>query len=434
MIATAVGLALFAWGYAVAATSLYGAGRAGWQRVCERRARAARAGLELTEPAGERDSPGEARAIRALLLRPCAGSEVDLARALGSVATARCSAELACRIAVESPSDPAASVATAAAAALREAGLDAEVVFTGADAPNHKAAQIAAAVAREGRPFDAIVVADSDVDLGGFDLDSLLAPLFEETRAARSPHGRGRRSRGRSPGRGRAARPGAVWAPPVEAGAITAGGDRASQALLSASLHAFTLLGALDGGGLVGKLFAVRREAIEAVGGFGALERVLGEDMELARRLLDAGRSVRVAPAAARSLKTGRSWKDAVDRYARWLTVIRAQRPHLLASYPLLFCAAPLLLGASLLLAPIAPAPALATAALTLASRLLTAVAARRLAGFSFSLSASLVDAALADAVLAAAFARALATRSVTWRGRILTVSKGGRLELPAFR
>lgn len=422
MIETAVGLALFVWGYAVASTSLYGAGRAAWQR-----ARSA--------------PPHLPRPVRALVVRPCAGIEPGLDRALGSLSLARSGAEIACRIAVENASDPAAAAAARAAAALRDAGLDATVIFTGADAPNHKAAQIAAVVAREPRPFDALVIADSDVDLAGFDLDTLLAPLLAGESAEHTPvdQERAPANVGRapaSPGRTsanrrrstRATRPGAVWAPPVEAGEIKASGDRASRALLSGSLHAFTILGALDGGGLVGKLFAVRRDAIEAAGGFAAMERVLGEDMELARRLMAAGRTVSVAPSVARSLKTGRTWRSAVERYARWLTVIRAQRPHLLASYPLLFFAAPLLLAASLLLAPFAPALALATGVITVSSRLCAAISARALAGFGFSIREALVDAALSDALLAHAFIRAMATRTVTWRGRTLTVDRRGAL------
>lgn len=399
MIATAAGLVLFVWAYSVGCTSLYGAARAALQR---RRAPA---------------TPVSRRA-RALVVRPCAGLEPDLDRALTSLSRARCTAEIACRLAVESPSDPAAHSAAAAAAVLRAAGVDASVVFTSAAAPNHKAAQIAAVLAREPRPFDALIVADSDVDLEGFDLDALVAPLFEgEAGEERSPQGRGR-----SP------RPGAVWAPPVEAGQLTASGDRASRALLGGSLHAFTILGALDGRGLVGKLCAVRRDALDAVGGFGAMERVLGEDMELSQRLTSADRTVAVAPAVARSLKTGRTWQSAVDRYARWLTVIRAQRPHLLASYPLLFFAAPLLLAASLLLAPFAPEYSLATATITISSRLVAALSARALAGFGLSLREAVIDAALSDALLAHAFVRAMATRTVTWRGRTLSVDRRGML------
>ena len=391
MIATALGLALFGWSYAVACTSVYGVARAAWGRR--------RSAQKATSP-GLAPSRG---ARRVLVIRPCAGNEPSLDRALASLATARSSDHLTCRFAIERADDPAARAAESAVATLREAGIDASVVVTSADAPNHKAAQIEAVVARESEPFDLLVVADSDVDLAAFELDRLLAPLS-------------------------VAGSGAVWAPPVETGPVTGSGDRASRALLSGSLHAFTILGALDGGGLVGKLFALRRDAIGATGGFGAMKHLLGEDMELARLLRDAGRSVRVAPLVARSLKTGRSWQSAVDRYARWLTVIRAQRPHLLASYPLLFFPAPLILLASALLAPAAPPLALASAAVALAARWMVACAARALAGRPFSPLGSLTDAALADALLIHAFTRALASRTITWRGRTLTIGRSGAL------
>jgi ceramide glucosyltransferase len=172
----------------------------------------------------------------------------------------------------------------------------------------------------------------------------------------------------------------------------------------------------------------VRREAIEEAGGFAGLERVLGEDIELARRISAAGYGVRVAPAVARSLNVGRSWHEAALRYARWLGVIRAQRPHLLASYPLLFCATPLILAGCALVANGAPALALGAAVIALSARLVAAISARLLAGLQFSLRASMADSVRADALLAHAFARALVSRTVIWRGRRLTVDRRGAL------
>ncbi|MFO0586433.1 MAG: glycosyltransferase [Polyangiaceae bacterium] len=386
MIATALGVALLVWSYSLTCTTVYGVARAAWQRR-----------KQLRNPAPE--------GTRALVIRPCAGLEPDLARALVSLGDARGTTTIACRFAVGSGSDPAAAVAEDAAKVLRSKGIDARVVITRADAPNHKAAQLAAAVEREEAPFDVVVVADSDVDLAGFELDSLTAPLLASPSA------------------------GAVWAPPVEVGKIASSGDRASHALLSGSLHAFTLLGALDGRGLVGKLFAARADAIAEIGGFGALSRVLGEDMELARRLLARGRTISVAPVVARSLKTGRTWTSAVERYARWLTVIRAQRPHLLASYPLMFVAAPVVVMLGLLLAPFAGALAFAAIGFALGSRLLAAIAARVLAGAGAHPLASIADAVFADALLATAFVRAVLTRTLTWRGRTLTIDQHGEIE-----
>lgn len=414
MIATALAASAFAWSYAITCTSIYGAARA----FLHRRRAAAAGGTPLADvacaappsdlvAAREPAKTSLDRRVRVLVVRPCAGLEPGLDRALASLAEARTTASIACRFAVEDASDPAAFVAAKHARALRWAGVDASVVLTHADAPNHKAAQIEAVLAIESAPHDVLVIADSDVDLAAFDLDRLIAPLLEDASA------------------------GAIWAPPVEVGPITSAGDRASRALLAGSLHAFTLLGALDGSGLVGKLFAARSEAIRAVGGFGALSHVLGEDMELARLLIARHRTVAVAPLVARSLKSGRTWGAAADRYARWLTVIRAQRPHLLASYPLLFCSTPFLLLATALLLPFTPTLALATMALTLATRLFIAVTARALASAPFSPLSSSLDAVLSDALLTHAFFRALFTRTLTWRGRPLALDSRGALTAP---
>jgi len=347
-------------------------------------------------------SPGGSReGAPVLLIRPCAGDEPLLERALVSLRGALCSSSIRCRFAIADAEDAALPVARRACEALLSAGIDAAIVITGAAAPNRKAAQIEAVLAREGA--EAILVADSDVDLAGVDLDALTGPL----------------SSGRAD---------AVWAPPVERDAARTFGDRASVALLAGSLHAFPLLAALDERGLVGKLFSIRSDVLHAIGGFASLTQTLGEDIEIARRIRERGGSVRVAPFAVRSLASGRTFGQVVQRYARWLVIIRAQRPWLLLSYPALFFASPLLLATSAALAPFAPLTALAAALLTLAARLLVALVAARAAGRRPSLLAALADAALADTLLAFAFARALRTRTVVWRSTVLTVDRSGAL------
>lgn len=345
-----------------------------------------------------------AAAARVLLVRPCAGHDPWLAEALTSLTAARRSFPIACRLAVADADDAAYPVALAAADALAAAGIDVKVSLTAPRAPNRKAAQLAAVVADEARSFDVVMVADGDVDLAGVDLDALVAPLL--------------------------ARPelGAVWAPPVEVGRERTLGDRASAALLGASLHAFPLLAQLDGGGLVGKLFAVRADALAAAGGFGALTAHLGEDMELARRLRAGGRRVEAAPVVARSLSSGRTWAQAAERFGRWITVIRAQRPALLPSYPLLFVATVPILALAAAAAPAFPAHAAAVAAAAVALRLSVALTAGAAAGRRAPLLRLAVDALLADALLAAAFARALRSRRVVWRDVPLTIGRGGLL------
>lgn len=385
-----VGTIALGWALVVGTVELEAARRFVFARLRRERARSS----DLTD-------------VRVLVIRPCAGCDPWLGESLRSIASARCTAAIACRIAIADASDAAHPTGEAAASALMAAGLDARVVLTAPRAPNRKAAQIAAAIAAEAARFDAVLVADGDVDLAGIDLDILLAPLF-----ARHPEG-------------------AVWAPPVEVGREQTLGDRASASLLGASLHAFPILARLDRGGLVGKLFAVRRDALESIGGFAALTSHLGEDMELARLLRARGHAIAAAPIAARSLSSGRTWEQAEDRFGRWLKVIRAQRPLLLASYPLLFLATLPLLALAAITALSAPRLALAIALIAVATRAAVALAAGSASGRTVPMARLAVDVLLADALLTGAFVRALRSRHVVWRDVALTIDRGGLLRAP---
>lgn len=351
-------------------------------------------------------STSAAGGARVLVIRPCAGRDPWLDEALLSLARARRSFALACRFAVADADDTAYPAALAAAEALAAAGIDAEVVLTAPRTPNRKAAQLAAVIEVEQCLFNVILVADGDVDLADLDLDVLVAPLLARPEVA------------------------AVWAPPVEVGHERTLGDRASAALLGASLHAFPILARLDRRGLVGKLFAVRADALAEAGGFAALTAHLGEDMELARRLRAAGHAVEAAPIVARSLSSGRTWAQVEDRIGRWLKVIRAQRPTLLASYPLLFFATVPILALAAAAAPASPALALGVAAAAIALRLAVALTAASASGRRSPPHRLVVDALLADALLACAFARALRSRRVVWRDVPLTIDRGGLLRL----
>jgi ceramide glucosyltransferase len=332
-----------------------------------------------------------------VLVRPLAGDEPGLAERLARTGGARFVI-----FAVGRRNDTAEPVAQAAAAKLRMGGVDAIVLVTGARAANHKADQLARALATPlARLARTVVVADSDVELEPDGVAHLVRAMGDAD---------------------------AAWAPPVEVGVAETWGDRASQAILDASLHSFPLLAGIDPSGLVGKLFAVRRRALDAIGGFGALCSHLGEDMELARRLREAGRSVIVAPQLARSTARGRSLRNVLARYRRWLLVVRMQRPHLLLSYPLLLAPSPLLV-AVLAVALIAHAPSLATvAAAGLAARVGVACAARALAGLPFAPAVALLQALAGDLVLLACAIGACGSREVTWRGRRLRFTREGTL------
>jgi ceramide glucosyltransferase len=335
---------------------------------------------------------------RVLLLRPCAGDERHLERALRS---SRLLDGCAIRFLVAGHADPVLPAIERVRAELVAQGRDAQVRVTGASAPNMKVAQLARAL--EGETADVIVIADSDVELSLDAVRALLAPLASgEAEAA--------------------------WVPPVETAPSTMA-DRASASVLDASLHAFPLLAGIDRSGMVGKLFAVRRVALEAVGGFASLTDRLGEDVELARRLRARGLRVRACPAVAASLAAGRSWREVVRRYARWIAVVRAQRPSLLASYPLLFAATPSIVALALLATVREGAGGLVALAFALVARFAVAVLARLRAERPVQPARVVFDGLVADGVLLAAFATAMTTREVEWRGRRLALAPRGLVE-----
>ncbi len=330
-----------------------------------------------------------------LLLRPCAGDEPRLAEALASSRAVPVGSRV--RFLVADASDQAMPVARSACADVVAEGIDARVVVTAARTANRKAGQLAAGIAEEPAAPEIILVADSDVLLTSEVVADLTAPLA-------------------------AGEASAAWAPPVEAAPRTLG-DAASAAVLGASLHAFALLSALDPRGMVGKTFAIRRDALDRIGGFRVLVDVLGEDMELAHRLRAAGSRVVVTARPALSLAGGRSWRAATERYARWLVVLRAQRPLLLAAYPLLVAAAPIQLGVALAALGRGEEHASLAVGLVFAVRALVATLARRRSRGGGGDVLFLPW--LADLALLTALSRALSTRTIRWRGVLLRVARG---------
>ncbi|MEO1482178.1 MAG: glycosyltransferase [Myxococcota bacterium] len=343
-----------------------------------------------------------------LMLRPCAGAEPGLLGRLISSAEVTTERLVRIRFAVANALDPAYPVAAAASVELRSRGWDADVVLTGGGGPNRKVAQLAAAVRSAGGNEPSLMVVDSDVDLEGFDLDRMVDLLQSD------------------PGLG------ALWSPPHDDGPIETFGDRASHATLNGSFHCFPLLCGIDPTALVGKTFAIQRRALEAIGGFDALIEYLGEDVEISRRLRTAGYRVEPAPVVARSMARGRSFQDVVSRIARWTTVIRAQRPLMMFTYPVFMFAGNLLvIGGTLVGTFGAGWPVGASASLALCvilTRVGLAVTARFRCGLPFSVLTAVIDSIVADVVLMLAFLRACGSRSFEWRGVPLAIDREGRL------
>lgn len=331
-------------------------------------------------------------AATVLLLRPCAGAEPELDRTLSSLPALGPHRLRVCFITAEA-GDPAEPAIQRALSSLRAQGVAAEHRLGPPLGPNRKLSQLVAGIA--GAEEEVFLCVDSDVDLEGLPLDALVGPL--QTGLA------------------------AVWAPPVEVQQRSLG-DRLSRAVLGGSLHAFPLLCGIDPAGLVGKCFALRRDALGAIGGLAPLAHHLGEDMELSRRLRAAGFAVGPAGALCRSVVAGRSPSAVRQRLSRWILVIRGQRPALLPSYPLLLAASPLQVGLALVVGE----PGLAL--LALAARAASSVLARRRCGLPLRPEEILLDTLLGDGLLLWAWLRALRSRRLSWRGQPMFVDREGRL------
>jgi ceramide glucosyltransferase len=345
---------------------------------------------------------------RVLLVRPCCGAEPSLQANLESAARAVRDLGAGARIVmtVASADDPALEVAARAATTLRSQGISAHAVVARTAAVNRKAGQLAV-MADADDDVDVVLVADSDVDLANANLDELVAPLVRGDRPAA-----------------------ATWCAPVELSPRTLA-DYTSAAILGGSLQAFVLLRGIDEAGLVGKLFAIRIDALRRVGGFSRLRDRLGEDVELARRLRCEGGTIEAARSVASSTASGRTLRAVASRYVRWLVTLRAQRPLRFASYPVLIAGAPLVVVASFLAMP--RSIALATTAVVAVARIAVAVAARRLATRPLGPDLAL-DVLFADAFLLVVWMRAAFVCRVRWRERTLVVRRGGRVIAQADR
>ncbi len=359
-----------------------------------------------TSKRGERPS---ARPWRVHLIRPCAGVDPALRSNLESLRRAHWpeGVELEVTFSTGRAEDAAAPICDAVAEQLRAEGWRVHSLHgpLPRDLFNQKVGQLARADAS--RESEIVINVDSDVDLSGFDFERLLAPFATSNT-------------------------GAVWAAPIEV-APQSPADFASAALLGASLHSFALLAGLDPAGFVGKCFAIRREALDDAGGFASFGDWLGEDMELGRRLVASGWVPRFAGLSVKSMAGGRDMAQVRDRYRRWFSVIRWQRPALLVGYPMLFFAAlPLMLAWMVL--GVVGTPWLGLGAAFVASWRIViarrAARASRIAKPTLGPGGWLLPALRADLLIARAFFACLRGDRVAWRGRELQLRRGGRLAL----
>lgn len=347
------------------------------------------------------------------ILRPCEGSEAGLYENLLSTLRVPYGGRRRVLFLVPNASDPAYAVAqevlrTAACEPTLRA-ISAEVVCT-APRPfeNRKVAQLCVGLAR--CEEEIVVFADSDVRLQGDDLAALLEALAGDNQKAHC---------------------GAAFAAPIEVAPRTLW-DRASAAVVGGSPQSFLSLyglSALLGGApsMAGALCALRRSALSGIGGLECVRDCLGEDNELARRLFSSpfGYRVAISAAPARCHDGGRSAREVIARVARWLAVVRAQRPGLLLGYPLFLASAPVLLVAAL---GLHTSLLIGFTAVVLVLRTLLACALRWFFGARKNPVVAFLEVLFAEGLLWLGFLRAVVSRRIRWRGHSFWVERGGRL------
>jgi hypothetical protein len=209
-------------------------------------------------------------------------------------------------------------------------------------------------------------------------------------------------------------------APLPEGGA--GAGATVLRGLLRSSQHSFVALDLMSAGpkAVCGKALGLSAAAADALRG---LDGRIGEDLELSALLHRGGMPVVRAPAPAR-IPLGRMSLSAVlRRLRRWMLVLRAHRPALYPTVPLLLAPTPLLLVL-----------AIAVASPAVAGAMVVVLALRTALGLALSRGTpESVDGGwewlVGEAALLVAWVSSLAGRTVGWRGRSFVLLHGGRME-----
>jgi hypothetical protein len=259
---------------------------------------------------------------------------------------------------------------------------------------NRKVGHLAYALASLPREPDAVVLCvDADVRVDG----ALVAGLVDELRAGSAL---------------------ASAAPRPEVSGSLAGA--AVRGLLVQSHHCFAVLDVMSAGAkaVCGKALALSPLAeAELV----KLADCIGEDLELSAVLHERGLQVTMTSAPAVVPQPARvPLRGVVERFTRWMQVLRAHRAPLFPTVPLFFAPTPLLM---VLAAWVATPEAAVALSLLVAARIALANRLDRRGGLRF-------EWLLAELLLLACWGEALrAGRTVTWRGRRFELARGGRMQ-----
>jgi ceramide glucosyltransferase len=175
----------------------------------------------------------------------------------------------------------------------------------------------------------------------------------------------------------------------------------------------------------LGATIALRREALDAMGGFAAIRDHLADDFQLGARVAAAGWRVHLAPAFVDLWCGPMGLRDYLLRQVRWARTIRVCNPagHLFSvlSRPIPF---------ALLAAAVEPTSpwALGAVAATFGVRILTGVVNALAQGCEGTVVAVALLSPLLELLSTVVWLLAWGGRTVVWRGRRFELDDGGRL------
>lgn len=174
----------------------------------------------------------------------------------------------------------------------------------------------------------------------------------------------------------------------------------------------------------LGAVIAVRRQHLDAIGGFKALADYLADDFELGRRVAGSGTRLVLCPVVVDCCEPPQSWSAVWRHQLRWARTIRVCRP---VPYALSILSNATLWPLLWLMAQ-PQGPALWGAALCLAVRVLAAADSQRRLTQSLAHLPWLWLAPVKDLLQFVLWALAFLGNRVEWRGQRYRVERGGKL------
>ena len=170
----------------------------------------------------------------------------------------------------------------------------------------------------------------------------------------------------------------------------------------------------------MGSTIALRRETLEAIGGFERLTDVLADDYAIGEAVAGLGLTVAIPPMLLQHAGTERSCRELFRHFLRWAVTIRDINP---AGHYGSIITQPLPLA--LLVLPFAHVAGVELVLAALATRIAVALTMRRASGHK---CAPLWIVPLGDCLGFVVFLASLTARRIDWRGETLTMAGKGRI------